>query len=95
MYIFKVCSIIAWPIFNQLLFHKILMSTCAQVSKFGNSIKYHKHDKIQLEIHYKCKMVILKFEWNLSTDAEDFYERLQYFIRCTKADILPVMKLWT
>ena len=54
MYIFKVCRMIAWPICNQCLnlFFKILMSTCAQVSKFGSSVSC-KQSKFQKKIHSK------------------------------------------
>ena len=51
-------------------FLKILMSTCAQVSKFGSSVSC-KQSKFQQEIHSKWKMWMLNLKQKVSTDAEE------------------------
>ena len=66
--LFRVSRIIAWPIWNQCwnIFHKILMSTSAEVSKFCNTVSC-KQSKFRQKIHSKWKM------WLLYFDEEDFF----------------------
>ena len=72
----RVYRIIAWPICNQCLnlWDKILMSVCAQVSKFGSSVSC-KQSKFSAE-NGKCGC----FEQKVSTDAEDSQVCLWYCI---------------
>ena len=89
--IFRICRIIAWTIWSQCLifFHKILMSKCAQVSKFGSTVSC-KQIKFRQKNHSKWKMLMLNFEQKVSTDAEDsqvclwycfVYHLLLFFLR--------------
>ena len=54
---------------NAEIFHKILMSTCAEVSKFG-SLMSCKH-KFWQKIHSKWKMWRFNFEQKVSIHAEE------------------------
>ena len=80
--IFRVCRMIAWPICNLYLnlFFKMLMSTCAQVSNFGNSVSCFKQSKFQQKIHSLWKMWMLNLKQKVSTDAEDSQVFLWYCI---------------
>ena len=66
--LFRVCRINAWLLWNQsvnIKEHKILMSPCAAVSKFGSSVSC-KQSKFQQKIHSKWKMWMLNLEQKIS-----------------------------
>ena len=93
--LFKVCRIIAWPIWNQgsNIFQKILMSTCAGVSKFGSSVPC-KQGKFRQKIHSKWKMWILNFEQWVSIDVHKRFSDLPMILFCLPlTGIFPLLKL--
>ena len=66
------------------LFHKLLMLTHAQVSKFGSSM-FSKQGKFQ---HCKWKMWILNFEWR-----SDYQQMQKIFRIATILHLLPITNM--